>query len=413
MDNLSLSELIGLIQKSLKDNLEPSYWVVAEIGEMNVNQKGHCYLELIESTDDKIIAKSRATIWSYTYRNLSTWFHGITGQPLSEGMKILANVKINFHEVFGFSLNVQDIDANYTLGEKERQKQEVINKLIADGVFEMNKELTLPNVPQHVAVISSPTAAGYGDFAQHLETNPYGYVIHSKLYPAIMQGDEAPESIIKALHAIITDDLHDLVVLIRGGGSQLDLECFNDYDLCANLAQFPLPVITGIGHERDDTIADMVAHTRQKTPTAVAEFILQGFMTYEAKIDDSALMISRATTNIIQQASLQLESIENKISLKSEGLLSRENQRLDTIMESLRLKSIGQINQHSQFLAAIDKRHEDLNPKNVLKRGFTFTTLNRNSIFAKKVKKDDELLTYSMDQIIESKVTKTRKNDKI
>jgi exodeoxyribonuclease VII large subunit len=271
------------IQKTLKDNLEPSYWVVGEIGAMNVNQKGHCYLELVETKEDKLIAKSRATIWSYTYSNLSTWFQGITGQPLSEGMKILANVKVSFHELYGFSLNIQDIDANYTLGEKERLKQEVINKLIADGVYEMNKELSLPVVPQQVAVISSPTAAGYGDFITHVDNNNYAYRIHTHLFPAIMQGDEAPSSIIKALLEISATDVFDLVVLIRGGGSQLDLECFNDYDLCSHLAQFPLPVVTGIGHERDETIADMVAHTRQKTPTAVAEFIVQDLWSLKAR----------------------------------------------------------------------------------------------------------------------------------
>lgn len=170
MESLSLLELNELVKQTLDSHLEPSYWVVAEIGEMRVNQKGHCYLELIQTDNDKVVAKARATIWSYTYRNLSTWFQGITGQPLAEGIKILANVKVSFHELYGFSLNIRDIDATYTLGEKERLRQEVINRLTKEGVIDMNKSLTLPLVPQRIAVISSPTAAGYGDFMQHLES---------------------------------------------------------------------------------------------------------------------------------------------------------------------------------------------------------------------------------------------------
>ena len=413
MDNISLAELVILIQKALKDNLEPSYWVIAEIGEMNINQKGHCYLELIETRDDRVIAKSRATIWSYTYSNLSTWFQGITGQPLSQGMKILANVQVNFHELYGFSLNIKDIDASFTLGEKERIKQEVINKLIADGVFEMNKELALPLVPQRVAVISSSTAAGFGDFSDQLITNPYHYQVDTTLFQSIMQGDEAPASIIAALHKIIKEDNFDLVVLIRGGGSQLDLDCFNDYDLCSHLAQFPLPVITGIGHERDNTIADMVAHTKQKTPTAVAEFLLQGFIDFETQIEEVALKISRATTGMVQQERMRLESFENRISLKSKNIIDYHKQRLQAYRVNLGIKARNQTGLLARKIKAIEERHSDLDPRNVLKRGYTFTTINRNSIFAKKAKKDDEITTYTLEQIIESKVTKTRKNDKI
>ena len=413
MDNLSLAELIKLIQKTLKENLDASYWVVAEIGEMSVNQKGHCYMELIETDDDRVTAKTRATIWSYTYSNLSTWFHGITGQPLSEGMKILANVKINFHELYGFSLNIQDIDANYTLGEKERLKQEVINKLIADGVFTMNRETELPLVPKNVAVISSPTAAGLGDFNDQLANNAYHYRVETRLFPATMQGNEAPASIIAALQNIASQEIFDLVVLIRGGGSQLDLECFNDYDLCAHLAQLPIPVVTGIGHERDDTIADMVANTKQKTPTAVAEFILQGFMAFESQIEDLAAQIGKSTMALSHQEMLRLENLGNRVNRQAKNLLNNQTFHLEAYLSNIKIKAKAQLDGMKQKLGAIEERHFDLNPQNILNRGYTFTTTKRNSIFATKVKKDDELVTYSRDQIIESKVTKTQKNDKI
>lgn len=413
MDHLSLIELNNLIQDTIKNNLDPSYWIVAEIGELSVNQKGHCYLELIQNEDGKVVAKVRATIWSYTYRNLSTWFHGITGQPLAEGLKILANVKINLHELYGISLNIQDIDASYTIGEKEKIRQEVINQLISDGVFEMNKELVLPLVPQKIAVISSPTAAGYGDFLQHLDENPYGYNIATTLFGAIMQGSEAPESIIKALHRINKADNYDLIVLIRGGGSQLDLECFDNYNLCLHLAQFPLPVITGIGHERDETIADMVAHTKLKTPTAVAEFIIQGVSSFETLINDEAAKISKMARFILQNASITLMSMGKTIRLHAQAVVLNENHLLGTLQEQIKNKAHQQIAQQVHNIEKIEAQHRHLNPVNAFKRGFTFSTIEGVSLKGKIAKPGKKLTTYSLNQLIESTITLVKKNDKI
>jgi len=246
-----------------------------------------------------------------------------------------------------------------------------------------------------------------------LQNNPYQYNFNLELYPATMQGAEAPAAIIAALHKIMDHENAELVVLIRGGGSQLDLDCFNNYELCSHLAQFPLPVLTGIGHERDETIADLVAHTSLKTPTAVAEFLIQGFIAFEAKIEDQALRIARSVNTAINEASIKLESIEGKIHLQAGNHVATQKLRLDSLKQGLKIKSNTQLRQQLHNLNAIEKRHLDLNPANILKRGFTFTTINRNSIFAKKVKKDDVMVTYSSEQIIESKVTKSRKNDKI
>lgn len=413
MEHLSLAELSSLIQETIKKNLDPSYWVVAEIADISVNQKGHCYLELIQNEEEKLIAKSRATIWSYTYRNLSTWFHGITGQPLAEGMKILANVKINFHELYGYSLNIQDIDANYTLGEKERSKIETINRLVTEGVFDMNRELELPLVPQKIAVISSPTAAGYGDYIHQLDHNSYGYNISNTLFPAVVQGTEAPTSIIEALHKILSKDEFDLVVLIRGGGSQVDLECFNNYDLCAHIAQFPVPVITGIGHERDDTIADMVANTKQKTPTAAAEFILQGFIAYEATVNDLLQLISKNANVHVQNANLELQFLSSKIGVLSKGLINTMQQHINRIADRIVHSTKNQVSEHSYGLSALETKINDLDPRKTLDRGYTFTTISDTSVFNKKVQKSELITTYTSKQIIESKVIKTRKNDKI
>ena len=413
MENLSLVELNKLIQKALKTHLEPSYWIVAEISELRLNQKGHCYLELVENQDNAVVAKVKATIWSYTYRNLSTWFQGITGQPLAEGMKILANVKISFHELYGYSLNIQDIDASYTIGEKEKQRQEVINKLVQDGVFDMNKEHTLPLVPQRVAVISSPTAAGYGDFIQQVEENQYNYTIKTELYSAIMQGSEASDSIISALHKINQNDKFDLVVLIRGGGSQLDLECFDSYELCTHLAQFPLPVVTGIGHERDDTIADMVAHTKLKTPTAVVEVIIQGMAAYEASINQEAANISKTSTFLLQNIWLKLQNIESSVKANAQSAILNGKHNLQTTSEHLKYQVQNQIDSHKNKVDNIAVLHNNLSPQLVLKRGYSIATIGGKSISKVKLKPGQKLKTYTHKKIIESSITTIKDNDEI
>lgn len=413
MDHLSLVELNILIQKTLKNNLEPSYWVVAEIGQLSVNQKGHCYLELIENENNRVISKIKATIWSYTYSNLSTWFQGITGQPLAEGLKILANVKISYHELYGLSLNIQDIDATYTIGEREKQRQEIINKLVADGVMEMNKELPLPLVPQNIAIISSPTAAGYDDFSQHLKENPKNYLVKATLFDAMMQGTDAPASIINALQKIDKKTNIDLVVIIRGGGSQLDLECFNDYDLCSHIAQFPLPVITGIGHERDETIADMVAHTKLKTPTAVAEFILQGIFSFESKVDDAAGRISQLAKSIIQSASNSIININAALHLGAQNITSNESYRLNAIKDMVKSNTRQQVNLQLNLINKFEDKHRFLDPNNALKRGFSFTTFGGKSMLNNKISVGNKITTYSLNQILESSVTTVKANGKI
>lgn len=412
MEHLSLFDLNKLVQKTLKNHLDPSYWVVAEIGELKTNQKGHCYLDLIENKDDAVIAKNKATIWSYTYRNLSTWFQGMTGEPLSEGMKILANVKVSFHELYGYSLNIQDIDASYTIGEREKQRKEIISQLVQDGVFDMNKENPLPLIPQRVAVISSPTAAGYGDFMQQLEDNQYNYNVFTELYSAIMQGPEAHQSIIDALHKINQTDKFDLVVLIRGGGSQLDLECFDNYELCSHIAQFPLPIITGIGHERDDTIADMVAHTKLKTPTAVAEFIIQGMAAFEGSVNQEAEFISKTATFLIQNASLKLQNVESAIRNNSKSVILKGNHQLHSIAEHLKYQVQNQVDNYSNHLDRLESLHNNLDPELILKRGYSIATIGGKSIYKTKAKPGQTLKTHTFNQIIESSITTIEENDK-
>lgn len=288
MESLTLYELNNRIKNALKGSFPDRYWVTAEITEMQLNSSGHCYLQLADkkAEDESIVATARATVWAFTFRTLRPYFETTTGQSLAKGMKVLVNVEVVFHEVYGYSLNVRDIDPTYTVGDLERKKRQMLQQLQEEGIIDMNRELEFPLLPKNIAVISSPTAAGWGDFIHQLDNNPYGFRFHVKLFPAIMQGEKTAESVIAALDRIYAYEcLFDVVVIIRGGGSQSDLGCFDTYDIAANIAQFPIPVISGIGHERDETIVDRVAHLRVKTPTAAAAFLIAAFQEREGELD--------------------------------------------------------------------------------------------------------------------------------
>jgi len=275
--SITLFELNTKIRNALNEKLPETVWVKAEISEMKENRNGHCYMELAERDGNETIARARAIIWSYTYRMLKPYFESSTGRFFTEGLKIMVLVMVDFHPVYGLSLNIKDIEPAYTVGDIALQRKEIIERLKSEMVFDMNGELPLPLVPQRIAVISSKTAAGYQDFISHLFNNHRGFKFYTCLFEAYMQGPEAESSVINALERIFRNEkLFDVVAIIRGGGAVADLSCFDSYELALNVARFPLPVITGIGHEKDDTIVDMVAHSRLKTPTAVAEFFISG-----------------------------------------------------------------------------------------------------------------------------------------
>lgn len=311
---ITLSELNERIKGALIEAFPSSVWVIVEISELKENRSGHCYLELIEKKGEDIIARSRATIWSYTYRMLKPYFETTTGQFFTQGIKILVQVSVEFHAAFGLSLNIRDIDPVYTVGDMALQRKQIVERLQTEGVFDMNRELVLPLVPQKIAVISSATAAGYQDFLNQLELNDAGFKFYVKLFQATMQGVETVPSVIHALERIYQyEDFFDAVVIIRGGGATADLSSFDNYELAYNITQFPLPVITGIGHEKDDTIVDLVAHTRLKTPTAVAEFLINGmerFYDRLMELEDEILEIAR---NIIDLQQKKLERVAGNL----------------------------------------------------------------------------------------------------
>ena len=266
MDSLSLLELNSLVRRSLEQCLPDEYWIQAELSDVRSNTTGHCYLEFVQKDprSNNLVAKARGMIWNNIYRLLKPYFEESTGQLFTSGIKVLVKVTVQFHELYGYSLTVLDIDPAYTLGDMARRRREILNK-----------ELEMPVLPQRVAVISSATAAGYGDFCHQLQHNPGGFYFYTELFPALMQGNQVEESVLVALDRINARiNEFDVVVIIRGGGATSDLSGFDTYLLAAACAQFPLPIITGIGHERDDTVLDSVAHTRVKTPTAAAELLI-------------------------------------------------------------------------------------------------------------------------------------------
>lgn len=315
-NKLTLFELNKLVKDVITKSLPGNYWVMAEISEINEHPSGHCYLELIQKDEntDSIKARVRANIWSYTYRMLKPYFETTTNRALAKGMKILVNSQVVFHELYGYSLNIIDIEPSYTLGDIELKRRETIERLIADGVMDMNKELELPVPPKRIAIISSPTAAGLQDFVHQLTNNQFGYVFEYELFPSTMQGEDAEKSIVNSLSNIYEKlSNFDVAAIFRGGGAQTDLSCFDSYQLASNIAQFPLPVLTGIGHDKDVSITDMVAFSSLKTPTAVAEFLISKFTAAEATAAELALQLLNATSKAVDKENFNLTSRQLKI----------------------------------------------------------------------------------------------------
>ena len=411
MNQLTLFELNQLVRATLDTHLEPTYWVIAEIGDLRINQKGHCYMDLVQKEQDDVVAKIRANIWSYTFRKLGSWFEGITGMPLKKGIKVLFNVEVQFHEVYGMSLVVKDIDPNFTLGERARKRQETLNKLTDENLIDQNKKLELPIVPQRIAIITSPTAAGYEDFLKQLHKNIYGYTFQMTLYKSLMQGFEAEKNIIQNLKEIaLKPKQFDVLVIIRGGGSQVDMDCFDSYLLAKQIALMPIPVITGIGHERDQSIADIVAHTDLHTPTAVGEFIVSGIMQFESSLLEIRKRLKQTYEGRIYSENLKLNDFKNQIKLLSSKLIQNKLNSLNSYFEILKSGVNFSIKSQRLILEQLKINVELLDPKQILKRGYTITTHLGLKISAQSdIQTGDTLKTYTVNNVVESKVEKIEK----
>src|SRR5690554_6736524 len=396
--SLSLSELNRQARNALQEALPSAYWVRAETSDVRGNQNGHCYLEFVEKDTGtrSIVAKARGIIWANVYRMLSPYFEQETGQPFVSGLSVLVRVTVDFHELYGYSLTVVDIDPSFTLGEMARNRQRVLKQLETDGVLTLNKELEMPELANRVAVISSPTAAGYEDFKDQLANNPGGIVFYSKLFPAVMQGERSEESIIAALEKIYQyKDLFDVVAIIRGGGASSELSTFDSYHLASNVAQFPLPVFSGIGHERDVTVLDVVAHTRGKTPTAVAEILIARAMKTASELleleekvvtqteafllnEQKDIMSLTVNTRYLFMQALQKETADlqhTSVTMRRvlAHTLQKETASLQHVSASMKRVLTHALQKENHLMNSIQQLVQAVSPENVLKRGYTLS----------------------------------------
>ena len=426
---LSVVQLTSTIQQVLEKELEPLIWVVGELADFRQAPQGHVYFELVEKEGNQVQAKIRANLWQFTFRTVAAKFESVTGTTLKSGMKVLAQVSVTYHPVYGLSLNVKYIDPSFSLGERARIRQETVNRLTQEGKLRSNAQVQLPLVIQRIAVISSSTAAGYGDFINQIDGNPSGYKIYHRLFPSLMQGNEAVPQLLAAMDHVAKEATKlrlDALVIIRGGGAQLDLDCFDDYTLGLKIAEFPLPVFTGIGHERDETIADLVAHTRLKTPTAVAEFILSSYREFEDQLGIAAQRLDWITRSKFKEEERLLQSLGFRLQGEAKQLLSRGEERVRTCSSRIFLaaKSLGKqeivtLSQKSELLKKESQRYlkqqmdrvsqlelqsRQLNPASLLKKGYTRTEKEGIPIHKILVTPGDQLITFTATQKISSTV---------
>ena len=311
---IDLFEFQSRLKKGIECLFPSRIWIRAEVSAVKARSGGHCYMELSQSDDGGLVAKANAIIWSSKYRFIAPYFESVTGSPISEGMTVLVEVQANYSELYGFSLIINDIDPEYSLGLKELERQRTMERLAKEGLLELQKELSLPVLPYDLAVISAEDAAGYRDFVRHMEENPYGFKVSMELYPALMQGAGCPESVIGALDAVLESGRnYDAVLILRGGGAKLDLACFDDYSMAAVIAQFPIPVLTAIGHDQDFHVCDMVAHEYVKTPTALADFILGMYEDEDARLSSYQNRLVLAFTGRVSAAESMLEMLRARI----------------------------------------------------------------------------------------------------
>ena len=414
---LTLYELNSLVREVLECEMPDEYWVEAELSECR-EARGHCYMELIQKDERSAtpIAKASARCWASKWTLIRPYFERTTGQQLHAGMKVLLKVYAQFHEAYGFSWIVTDIDPTYTLGDMARKRQEIIRQLKTEGVFDLQKELRMPLFCQRIAVISSETAAGYGDFCNQLADNPYGFKFHTQLFPAIMQGKGVEQSVINALECIYNEQF-DCVVIIRGGGATSDMSGFDTLALAENVANFPLPIITGIGHDRDESILDMVSHTRVKTPTAAAAFLIDHLKTVMDILNDSQEQILRlaqqkltyyktqfatvaevlprlfSNVKILQEA--RLEALNNRLILSSGSRLSTLNAQLSTLTEHLPILLDRRLMAEKHRLQLVEEKARSLDPTLLLSRGYSMTMKDGKIVRdPKTLRHGDEIETH-------------------
>lgn len=429
---LSLYELNNLIKLALKECFPDRFWVRAELSEVRTTAAGHCYVEFIEkdNRNGNIVAKMRGNIWANTFRLLKPYFEEETGQSFVGGLSVLVQVTVDFHEIYGPSLTITDIDPSFTVGDMMRQRLEIIRRLKEEQILDRNKALTFPVLPQRLAIVSSASAAGFDDFTNQLRNNSAGYTFYHKLFPALMQGEQAEGSILKALTNIERQQAaFDAVVIIRGGGAVSDLNCFDSYALAKRCATFPLPIVTGIGHERDESILDMVAHSRMKTPTAAAEYLISCFEESEkelyqqfgtiasmvkGKIESEANRLKNLGFMLSHCSNLSLNNaaanLTNTLHLLKSGVRSqfqKEESLLKDLRYAINTSVTRRMSAEANRLALFEQTIRLSSPETMLRKGFTLTTKNGKAVrSASDLRAGDQIVTHFADGAKESIISK-------
>lgn len=379
MQPITLYQLNTIVKETLERGLPDRYWVQGELSEGRPGYNGHFYGEMVQKDEQSgaIVAKARVTCWANTFRMLAQRFQAATGETLRAGLTVMVEVSVSFHQQYGYSLTITNIDPSYTLGDMARRRQEILRQLEKDGILHDNQTLTLPMLTQRIAVISSATAAGYGDFCNQMQNNEFGFYFRIQLFPAVMQGNRVPETIIAALQQIASEaDQWDAVVIIRGGGATSDLSDFDSYPLAACIAQMPLPVITGIGHERDETVLDYVAHTHLKTPTAVAAFLIDHLATTAARIDELSQRITRSVTERLAREQQRLIRLSSVLPLAFQTVRQRQEHRIENILSRIQTAHRERQLREQHRLQLLEQRLQSLDPALLLQRGYSMTLVD-------------------------------------
>lgn len=433
IDSITLLDLNLMVRNRLRKEFSDTIWLRAEVSECKENYSGHCYMELIQKRDgsDAICAKARATIWANVWSGLKPFFEKQTGSQLQPGQKVLVEVSVEFHELYGYNLVIRNIDPTYTMGELSIRRLEVLRQLTSDGVIDLNKELVWPLLPQRLAIISSPTAAGFGDFMDQLHHNDYGLVFYTALFPAIMQGEDAEGSIIGALNRIQDSAVDfDAVVIIRGGGATADLSCFDRYDLCFYCAQYPLPILSGIGHDRDSSVLDRVANTSVKTPTAAAEYLVSSMAQEAFRLDTSSEKLNVVTLRLLEAYKQQLKVNSDRLRLnvrerihgaelmverrgteirnQVNRLILQKNQLIEMQYSNLLYRSKSNLDQRRHKTEILEKTLAGFSPDILIKRGFSLTLQNGKIVKSVlDLPRGTEICTRLRDGLIYSIIDKT------
>lgn len=411
---MTLYELNQLVQETIEEGFPDTYWVQGELSEGRAGYGGHFYGELIQRDEENsaIIAKARVNCWVNTYRKVAKEFEAMTGETLRQGLTVMLEVTVTFHPQYGYSLNILDIDPSYTLGDMSKRRQAILRQLEEDGILHDNQALSLPLLMNRIAVVSSSTAAGYGDFCNQLEQNEYGLRFQYRLFPALMQGGKVEESVTVALTQIAEEaDQWDAVVIIRGGGATSDLSDFDSYPLAACIAQFPLPVITGIGHERDETVLDYVAHTHLKTPTAVAAFLIEHQLETATRLEELQRTITSAVTNRLVQEQQHIARLSSVLPLAFRSVRERQEHRLQTLLQRLNTAHRDRSQRENHRLDLLGQQFRSLDPALLLRRGYSITLVDGRPVCdVTRLKAGQQLTTRVENGEITSIIQTCKKN---